>query len=81
MPKVEPVTVLVIDDARSSRESLAQVRGHTRDVADYRVGIAADGPLTLPEATKTISLDAKKRGGMSLGVTATGVGSGTVTVN
>ena len=69
---------LLMGDKSTIRLDLDNVEGET---GDYRVGIVADGPLTLPESAKTISLDAKKRGGMSLGVTATGVGSGTVTVN
>jgi alpha-2-macroglobulin len=48
---------------------------------DYRVTVAADGPLTVGEgANQTLKLAAKARGGVSLPLSATAAGSGTVTV-
>jgi uncharacterized protein YfaS (alpha-2-macroglobulin family) len=48
---------------------------------DYRVTVAADGPLTVGEgANQTLKLAAKAGGGVSLPLSATAAGSGTVTV-
>ncbi|MGC2408995.1 MAG: alpha-2-macroglobulin [Methyloceanibacter sp.] len=69
---------LLMGDKSTIRLDLDNVEGET---GDYRVAVGADGPLSLAEATKTITVDAKKRGGMSLPIAASGVGSGTVTVN
>jgi len=48
---------------------------------DYRVSLAADGPLTVGGgAEQTLKLAAKARTGVSLPLSATAAGSGTVTV-
>ena len=48
---------------------------------DYRVTVAAEGPLTVGEgASQTLKLAAKARGGVSLPLSATAAGTGAVTV-
>jgi len=69
---------LLLGDKSTIRLDLDNVEGET---GNYQVAVSAVGPFNLAEATKTISLDAKKRGAVSLPVEAKGVGSGTVTVN
>jgi len=69
---------LLMGDKSTIRLDLDNVEGET---GDYHVALAAGGPLKLAETTKTVTLDAKKRGAMSLAVAATGVGAGLVTVN
>ena len=69
---------LLMGDKSTIRLDLDNVEGES---GNYQVAVNGDGPFTLSNATKTISLDAKKRGAMSLPVEAKGVGAGTVTVN
>jgi alpha-2-macroglobulin len=69
---------LLMGDKSTIRLDLDNVEGET---GNYKVAISGDGPFTLSNATKTLSLDAKKRGAMILPVEAKGVGVGTVTVN
>ena len=68
---------LLLGDKSTIRLSLDNVEGET---GGYRVVVAADGPLSLAETEKTIRLDAKKRGAMTLPIAAAGVGAGAVTV-
>ena len=69
---------LLMGDKSTIRLDLDNVEGES---GNYQVAVSGDGPFNLSNATKTISLDAKKRGAMSLPVEAKGVGAGTVTVN
>ena len=69
---------LLMGDKSTIRLDLDNVEGES---GNYQVAVSGDGPFTLSNATKTLSLDAKKRGAMSLPVEAKGVGAGTVTVN
>jgi uncharacterized protein YfaS (alpha-2-macroglobulin family) len=69
---------LLLGDKSTIRLDLDNVEG---DTGNYQVAVSADGPFNLAEATKTIALDTKKRGAMSLPVEAKVVGAGTVTVN
>jgi hypothetical protein len=69
---------LLLGDKSTIRLDLDNVEGET---GNYQVAVKADGPFSLADATKTIALDAKKRGALSLPVEAKGVGTGTVTVS
>ncbi|MGH6824405.1 MG2 domain-containing protein [Methyloceanibacter sp.] len=69
---------LLLGDKSTIRLDLDNVEGES---GNYQVAVTGDGPLALSQANKTISLDAKKRAGLSLPVEAKGVGAGTVTVN
>ena len=69
---------LLMGDKSTIRLDLDNVEGET---GNYQVAVKPDGPFTVADATKTIALDAKKRGGLSLPVEAKGVGSGTVRVS
>jgi hypothetical protein len=69
---------LLLGDKSTIRLDLDNVEGES---GNYQVAVSGDGPFNLSNATKTISLDAKKRGAMTIPVEAKGVGAGTVTVN
>ena len=69
---------LLLGDKSTIRLDLDNVDGLT---GNYQVAVSGDGPFNLSQANKTISLDAKKRAGLSLPVEAKGVGTGAVTVN
>ncbi|HEX6831124.1 MAG TPA: alpha-2-macroglobulin [Methyloceanibacter sp.] len=69
---------LLLGDKSTIRLDLDNVEGES---GNYQVAVSGDGPFNLSNATKTLALDAKKRGAMSLPVEAKGVGIGTVTVN
>lgn len=47
---------------------------------DYRIAVAADGPVKLEGTTPTLTLGQKQRNRVSVPVTASGAGSGTVAV-
>ncbi|MGA7544888.1 MAG: alpha-2-macroglobulin [Methyloceanibacter sp.] len=68
---------MLLGDKSTVRLDLDNVEGET---GDYHVVVGTDGPFTVTGGDKTLKLDAEKRGGLSLPVTATGIGSGTVTV-
>jgi uncharacterized protein YfaS (alpha-2-macroglobulin family) len=68
---------LLLGDKSTIRLDLDNVDGLT---GNYQVAVSGDGPFNLSQANKTISLDAKKRTGLSLPVEAKGVGAGRVTV-
>ncbi|HEY7669679.1 MAG TPA: alpha-2-macroglobulin family protein, partial [Hyphomicrobium sp.] len=69
---------LLMGDKSTIRLDLDNVEGES---GNYQVAVKGDGPFTLSQANKTIALDTKKRGAMSIPVEAKGVGAGTVTVN
>ena len=69
---------LLTGDKSTIRLDLDNVEGET---GNCQVAVKPDGPFTIADATKTIALDAKKRGGLSLPIEAKGVGAGTVTVS
>ncbi len=69
---------LLLGDKSTLRVDLDNVDGET---GDYKIEVATDGPFSLPQADRTLSLQTKKRGGMSLPIEATGVGSGTVAIS
>jgi alpha-2-macroglobulin len=68
---------LLTGDKSTLRLDLDNVEGAT---GVYRIAVTADGPLSVAGGDKTLTLDAKKRGAVTLPVTATGVGSGLVAV-
>jgi alpha-2-macroglobulin len=68
---------LLTGDKSTLRLDLDNVEGAT---GDYQIAVTADGPLSVEGGDKTIRLDAKKRGAITLPVSATGVGSGMVAV-
>jgi alpha-2-macroglobulin len=68
---------LLTGDTSTLRLDLDNVEGAT---GDYRIAVTADGPLSIEGGDKSLTLDAKKRGAVTLPVSATGVGSGLVAV-
>jgi alpha-2-macroglobulin len=69
---------LLTGDRGTLRLDIDNVEGAA---GDYRVAVAAEGPLAVADgATQTLKLAAKTRGGVSLPLSATAAGSGTVTV-
>jgi uncharacterized protein YfaS (alpha-2-macroglobulin family) len=68
---------LLTGDKSTLRLDLDNVEGET---GDYQIAVTTDGSLSVEGTAKTIALDAKKRGAVSLPISATGVGSGTVAV-
>ena len=68
---------LLTGDTSTLRLDLDNVEGAT---GDYKITVATNGPLSVAGGDKTIALDAKKRGAVTMPVTATGVGPGTVAV-
>jgi hypothetical protein len=69
---------LLTGDRGTLRLDIDNVEGAA---GDYRVAVGAEGPLAVADgATQTLKLAAKTRGGVSLPLSATAAGSGTVTV-
>jgi uncharacterized protein YfaS (alpha-2-macroglobulin family) len=68
---------LLTGDTSTLRLDLDNVEGAT---GDYRITVTADGPLSIDGGEKSLTLDAKKRGAVTLPVSATGIGSGLVAV-
>jgi uncharacterized protein YfaS (alpha-2-macroglobulin family) len=68
---------LLTGDQSTLRLDLDNVEGET---GDYQITVTTDGPLSVEGTAKTIALEAKKRGAVSMPISATGVGSGTVAV-
>ena len=68
---------LLSGDKSTLRLDLDNVEGSS---GDYEVVVTTEGPLSVEGAGKTLALDAKKRGAVTMPVSATGVGTGTVAV-
>ena len=68
---------LLTGDRSTLRLDLDNVEGAS---GNYQIAVSSGGPLSVEDGDKTVTLDAKKRAGLSLPVSALGVGSGTVTV-
>jgi uncharacterized protein YfaS (alpha-2-macroglobulin family) len=68
---------LLTGDRGTVRLDIDNVEG---GAGDYRVTVAADGPLAVGGGAQTLKLAAKARGGVSLPLSATAAGNGTVTV-
>ena len=68
---------LLTGDKSTLRLDLDNVEGAT---GDYEIAVTAGGPLSIEGGDQTVTLDAKKRGAVTLPVSATGVGSGLVAV-
>jgi uncharacterized protein YfaS (alpha-2-macroglobulin family) len=66
---------LLMGDKSTLRLDLDNVEGAT---GDYKIAVTADGPLSVEGGNQTLALDAKKRGAVTLPVSATGVGTGLV---
>jgi alpha-2-macroglobulin len=68
---------LLTGDKSTFRLDLDNVEGAS---GTYEIEVTADGPLSLERADKSLTLDAKKRGAVTMPVSAIGVGPGTVSV-
>jgi uncharacterized protein YfaS (alpha-2-macroglobulin family) len=68
---------LLMGDKSTLRLDLDNVEGAT---GAYKIAVTTDGPLSVEGGSKTVELDAKKRGAITLPVSANGVGSGLVAV-
>jgi uncharacterized protein YfaS (alpha-2-macroglobulin family) len=68
---------LLMGDKSTLRLDLDNVEGAT---GEYKIAVTTDGPLSVEGADQSLTLDAKKRGVVTLPVNATGVGNGTVAV-
>ncbi len=68
---------LLTGDRSTLRLDLDNVEGAS---GDYEIAVTADGPLRVEGADHSIALDAKKRNAVTMPVSATGVGPGTVAV-
>jgi uncharacterized protein YfaS (alpha-2-macroglobulin family) len=68
---------LLTGDKSTLRLDLDNVEGAT---GDYKIAVTADGPLSIEGGEKSLTLDAKQRGAVTLPVSATGIGSGLVAV-
>ncbi|MET0157533.1 MAG: alpha-2-macroglobulin, partial [Methyloceanibacter sp.] len=68
---------LLSGDKSTFRLDLDNVEGPS---GAYEIAVKADGPLSVEGADKSLTLDAKKRGAITLPVAATGIGTGTVAV-
>ena len=66
---------LLMGDKSTLRLDLDNVEGAT---GDYKIAVTTDGPLSVEGGDQTLTLDAKKRGAVTLPVSATGVGTGLV---
>ena len=66
---------LLMGDKSTLRLDLDNVEGAT---GDYKIAVTTDGPLSVEGGDQTLTLDAKKRGAVTLPVSATGVGTGVV---
>ncbi|MGH6866155.1 MAG: alpha-2-macroglobulin [Methyloceanibacter sp.] len=69
---------LLAGDKSTLRLDLDNVEGET---GTYEIAVATDGPISVDGASKSLELDAKKRGAVVLPISATGVGSGVVAVS
>jgi alpha-2-macroglobulin len=68
---------LLTGDTTTLRLDLDNVEGAT---GEYKIAVTAAGPLSVDGGQKSLTLDAKKRGAMTLPVTAKGVGTGLLAV-
>src|SRR4029079_14410886 len=68
---------LLMGDKSTLRLDLDNVEGAT---GDYKIAVTTDGPLGVEGGNQTLTLDAKKRGAVTLPVSATGVGTGLLTL-
>ena len=68
---------LLTGDKTTLRLDLDNVEGAT---GEYKIAVSADGPLSVEGGDKSLSLDAKKRGAITLPISAKGVGTGLVAV-
>ena len=68
---------LLSGDKSTLRLDLDNVEGSS---GDYEVAVTTEGPFSVEGAGKSLALDAKKRGAVTMPVSATGVGTGTVAV-
>jgi uncharacterized protein YfaS (alpha-2-macroglobulin family) len=68
---------LLTGDKSTLRLDLDNVEGAA---GDYKIAVTADGPLGIEGGDKSVTLDAKKRGAVTLPVLATGVGGGLIAV-
>ena len=68
---------LLMGDKSTLRLELDNVEGES---GPYQIAVSSDGPFSVADGDKTLTVDAKKRAGLSLPVTAHGIGSGTITV-
>ncbi|XSG81579.1 MAG: MG2 domain-containing protein [Methyloligella sp. ZOD6] len=68
---------LLIGDESTLRLDLDNVEGAA---GDYQVTVSSEGPVGVTEPEATVSLDEKQRKGLSLPISATGVGDATLTV-
>lgn len=68
---------MLMGDKSTLRLDLDNVEGAT---GTYEIAVTADGPLGVAGGNKSIELDAKKRGAVTLPVSATGVGAGLIAV-
>jgi uncharacterized protein YfaS (alpha-2-macroglobulin family) len=66
---------LLLGDKSTLRLDLDNVEGET---GSYKIAVTTDTPLSVEGGDKTIELEAKNRGAVTLPVSATGVGTGTV---
>jgi uncharacterized protein YfaS (alpha-2-macroglobulin family) len=68
---------LLSGDKSTLRLDLDNVEGAS---GAYQVAVTTEGPFSVEGAGKTLALDAKKRGAVTMPVSANGVGTGTVAV-
>ncbi|ODS01688.1 alpha-2-macroglobulin [Methyloceanibacter superfactus] len=68
---------LLTGDRSTLRLDLDNVEGAT---GAYQIAISTGGPLSVEEADRSITLDAKKRGAVTFPISALGVGEGSVEV-
>jgi alpha-2-macroglobulin len=68
---------LLSGDKSTFRLDLDNVEGAA---GNYKIAVTADGPLSVSGGDKTIALEAKKRSAITVPVSATGVGAGTIAV-
>jgi uncharacterized protein YfaS (alpha-2-macroglobulin family) len=68
---------LLMGDKSTLRLDLDNVEGAT---GAYKIAVTADGPLSVAVGDKAVEIDAKKRGAVTLPVSAIGVGSGLIAV-
>jgi hypothetical protein len=68
---------LLTGDKSTLRLDLDNVEGAT---GDYKIAVTADGALSIDGGEKSLTLDAKKRGAVTLPVSARGIGSGQIAV-
>ena len=68
---------LLTGDKSTFRLDLDNVEGET---GTYKIAVSTEGPLRAEGADKSVKLDAKKRGAVTLPIHATGVGEGAIKV-